>query len=82
LALAFATVANGKYKGDTVFVSDFVWYNDAAKGRKNISRVTFVGVDKTEASRHDNSHFSATASAHRMSDNTHQLLIVGEAESA
>ena len=50
----FAKVQSGKYKGDIVLVSDFVWYF-TQKGTRSIGRVMFVGVDERLASRKDNS---------------------------
>ena len=48
----FAKVQSGKYKGDIVLVSDFVWYH-TQKGTRSIGRVTFVGVEERLASRTD-----------------------------
>ena len=51
----FATVTNGKYQGETVLASDFVWFYDISKLKITIGRVVFVGVDKTTAARGDGS---------------------------
>ena len=51
----FATVTSAKYQGETVLVSDFVWFYDTLKPKIMIGRVVFVGVDKTTAARHDGS---------------------------
>jgi len=50
----FAKVQSGKYRGDVVLVSDFVWYYNQ-KGTRSIGRVTFVGVDERIASRKNRS---------------------------
>ena len=51
----FAMVTNGKYQGQTVLVSDFVWFYEEFKLKIMLGRVVFVGIDRTTAARDDGS---------------------------
>jgi hypothetical protein len=52
----FAKVQTGSHTDDVVLASDFVWWYDVHTGKTKIGRVTFVGVDLTDAAMHTRTH--------------------------
>ena len=52
----FARVQSGSHKGEFILASDFVWWYDAPATNIKIGRVTFVGVDLTDAARQDGTY--------------------------
>ena len=52
----FARVQSGSHKDEVILASDFVWWYDELATKIRIGRVTFVGVDLTDAARQDGTY--------------------------
>ena len=52
----FARVKSGRHKNDILLASEFIWWYNTKTTKTQVSRVTFVGLDMTNAAKENGSY--------------------------
>jgi hypothetical protein len=52
----FARIKSGRHKDDIVLASDFIWWQDTKTTKTRVGRVTFVGIDMTNAAKENGTY--------------------------